>query len=60
LPIAEAARQARESYHDKIEKDRNLIALTPDGELAMEYETKLMFRGYRKSQEPPYVAIWED
>jgi beta-aspartyl-peptidase (threonine type) len=58
--IREAARQARESYHDKIEKDRNLIALSPDGDIALEYETQLMFRGYRKSQDPPFVAIWED
>lgn len=60
LPIAEAARRARESYHDKIEKDRNLIALTPDGAIAMEYETELMFRGYCKNQDSPVVAIWDD
>ena len=60
LPIAEAARQAREVYHDKIEKDRNLIALDPNGEIALEYETQLMFRGYRKGQDEPFIAIWED
>lgn len=59
LPLAEAARQAREMYHDKIEKDRNLIALDPQGNIALEYETQLMFRGYRKNQEAPFVAIWE-
>ncbi|MGV3585877.1 MAG: isoaspartyl peptidase/L-asparaginase family protein [Adhaeribacter sp.] len=60
LPIAEAARQAREMYHDKIEKDRNLIALDPAGNIALEYETKLMFRGYRKGNNEPFIAIWED
>jgi L-asparaginase / beta-aspartyl-peptidase len=60
LPIAEAARQAREVYHDKIEKDRNLIAIDPKGEIALEYETKLMFRGYHKGNGEPFIAIWED
>lgn len=60
LSIAEAARQARETYPDKFQKDRNLIALSPKGEIALEYETKLMFRGYRRGQDPPFVAIWED
>ena len=60
LPIAEAARQAREVYHDKIEKDRNLIAIDPAGNIALEYETQLMFRGYRKNNEEPFIAIWED
>lgn len=60
LPVAEAARQAREVYHDKIEKDRNLIAIDPEGNIALEYETKLMFRGYRKGNDEPFIAIWED
>jgi L-asparaginase / beta-aspartyl-peptidase len=38
----------------------NLIALSPAGDIALEYETQLMFRGYRKGQDPPVVAIWED
>lgn len=60
LPIAEAAKQAREMYHDKIQKDRNLIALDAKGNIALEYETLLMFRAYRQGQADPYVAIWED
>ncbi|GEO03423.1 isoaspartyl peptidase/L-asparaginase [Adhaeribacter aerolatus] len=60
LPIAEAARQAREMYHDKIEKDRNLVAIDPQGNIALEYETQLMFRGYRQNNQEPFVAIWED
>jgi beta-aspartyl-peptidase (threonine type) len=60
LSIADAARQARESYRDKVEKDMNLIALTPAGDIALEYETQLMFRGYRRGQDLPFVAIWED
>jgi beta-aspartyl-peptidase (threonine type) len=60
LSITEAARQAREVYHDKIEKDRNLIAITPAGDIALEYETQLMFRGYRKGHTAPFIAIWED
>ncbi|WP_034256634.1 isoaspartyl peptidase/L-asparaginase family protein [Adhaeribacter aquaticus] len=60
LSITEAAAQAIRLYKDKIEKDRNLIALTPNGDIAMEFETELMFRGYRKGDEAPYIAIWED
>lgn len=60
LPIAEAARQAREVYHDKIKRDRNLVAIDPNGNIALEYETYLMFRGYRKGNDKPFIAIWED
>jgi beta-aspartyl-peptidase (threonine type) len=60
LGIKEAARQAINMYKDKIEKDKNLIAITPQGDMALEYETQLMFRGYRKGNDEPYIAIWED
>ncbi|MGV3503847.1 MAG: isoaspartyl peptidase/L-asparaginase family protein [Adhaeribacter sp.] len=60
LPLAQAARRARETYPDKIKKDRNLIALSPQGEVALEFETQLMFRGYRKGHAPAFVAIWDE
>lgn len=60
LPLKEACAQACSIYPENIKKDRNLIALTPTGEIALQYQTKLMFRGYRIGQQEPFVAIWED
>jgi beta-aspartyl-peptidase (threonine type) len=60
LPIEEACREAANVYKDKIEGDKNLIALDPKGNIGIYYETKLMFRGYQKAGQTPYIAIWED
>ena len=60
LPIQEACQQAANVYKDKIEGDKNLIALDPQGNIGIYYETELMFRGYKKGQQPHSIAIWED
>jgi beta-aspartyl-peptidase (threonine type) len=60
MPIQEACEQAANVYKDKIEGDKNLIALDPQGNIGIYYETDLMFRAFRKGDQPPTVAIWED
>jgi beta-aspartyl-peptidase (threonine type) len=59
-PLKEACRKARELYNGKIEGDRNLIALNTKGEIVMEFETELMFRAYKRGNEPHKILIWED
>jgi beta-aspartyl-peptidase (threonine type) len=60
LPIQEACQQAANVYKAKIEGDKNLIALDPQGNIGIYYETDLMFRAFKKGQQPHTVAIWED
>ncbi|KAA9345881.1 isoaspartyl peptidase/L-asparaginase family protein [Adhaeribacter soli] len=60
MSLHDAAAQACNVYKDKISGDRNLIALNKDGAIVFQFETKLMFRGSRIGQEPPYVAIWKE
>ena len=60
LSVTEASQKAIKMYKDKIEKDKNLIAITPQGDIALAYETQLMFRGYRQGTDEPFIAIWED
>jgi beta-aspartyl-peptidase (threonine type) len=60
LSLQDACVQARTLYKEKITGDRNLIAIDKDGNIAMEFETSLMFRGYRRGSEEPYVGIWKD
>ncbi|RDC64554.1 isoaspartyl peptidase/L-asparaginase family protein [Adhaeribacter pallidiroseus] len=60
MPIQEACQQAANVYKDKIEGDKNLIALDSQGTIGIYYETDLMFRAFKKGQQPHTVAIWED
>lgn len=60
LSLQEAARYACRQYKDKIPGDRNLVAMDKDGNIVMEFETELMFRGYRQGEAAPYIAVWKD
>jgi beta-aspartyl-peptidase (threonine type) len=60
LGLHEAAVLACNEYKEKIPGDRNLIALNKEGTIVFQFETKLMFRGYQKNQEVPYVAVWKE
>lgn len=60
LSLKDAAAKACSVYKDKIPGDRNLIALDKDGSIVFQFETKLMFRGSRKNQDVPYVAVWKE
>ncbi|MBC3541034.1 isoaspartyl peptidase/L-asparaginase family protein [Rufibacter sediminis] len=60
LPLKEAAREAMEVYKDRIEGDRNFIALDPEGNVEFSFETSLMFRACKKNNDPMYLAIWRD
>ena len=58
--LRDAAVKACTDYKEKIEGDRNLIALDRDGTIVFQFETKLMFRGSRKNEDPAYVAVWKN
>ncbi|QDA62072.1 isoaspartyl peptidase/L-asparaginase family protein [Hymenobacter jejuensis] len=60
LPIAEAVREAISMYADKLEGDRGIIALDPQGNFALESNTNVMRRAYRINDEEPFVDIWMD
>lgn len=60
LSLQQAARHACRHNKEKITGDRNLIAMDKDGNIVMEFETELMFRGYRRGEEAAYVALWKE
>ncbi|MBK0404781.1 isoaspartyl peptidase/L-asparaginase [Adhaeribacter sp. BT258] len=59
LGLRDAATLACQDYKEKIDGDRNLIAVDRDGSIVFWFETKLMFRGSRKNEDPAYVAVWK-
>ncbi len=60
MRLKDAAAQACHDYKEKIPGDRNLVGIDKDGSIVFQFETKLMFRGSRKGQEPAYVAVWKE
>lgn len=60
MSLQNAAAQACNLYKEKLPGDRNLIAVNKDGAIVFQFETKLMFRGYRKNEDPAYIAIWKE
>ncbi|PJJ60318.1 isoaspartyl peptidase/L-asparaginase family protein [Hymenobacter chitinivorans] len=60
LSIDEAARQAVDMYADKLQGDRGIIAVAPDGNIAMESNTNVFRRAYRIEEEEPFIDIWMD
>ncbi|MBA9079162.1 isoaspartyl peptidase/L-asparaginase family protein [Rufibacter quisquiliarum] len=60
LSLKEASQEALHLYKDRIEGDRNFIALDSQGNVEFTFETSLMFRACKRATEPVYVAIWPD
>jgi beta-aspartyl-peptidase (threonine type) len=60
LSIEKAARGAVEVYADKLQGDRGIIALDPDGNMALESNTNVFRRAYRVEEEEPFIDIWMD
>ncbi|WP_426061237.1 isoaspartyl peptidase/L-asparaginase family protein [Hymenobacter sp. B1770] len=58
LSIEKAARGAVEVYADKLQGDRGIIALDPEGNIALESNTNVFRRAYRVEEEEPFVDIW--
>ncbi|WP_400190998.1 isoaspartyl peptidase/L-asparaginase family protein [Hymenobacter sp. B81] len=58
--IAKAAQAAVEVYADKLQGDRGIIAVDPDGNVAIESNTNVMRCAYRVGDEEPFVAIWKE
>jgi beta-aspartyl-peptidase (threonine type) len=60
MPIDKAARTAVEMYADKLAGDRGIIALDPDGNLAIESNTNVFRCAYQVSEQEPFVGIWKE
>jgi beta-aspartyl-peptidase (threonine type) len=60
LSIEKAARGAVEVHADKLQGDRGIIALDPEGNIALESNTNVFRRAYRIEEEEPFVDIWMD
>jgi beta-aspartyl-peptidase (threonine type) len=60
LPVAEACQEALRLRDDVLGGDKGFIALDPQGNVAMEFNSNVMRRAYRVGEAAPYVAIWRD
>jgi beta-aspartyl-peptidase (threonine type) len=60
LSIEKAARGAVEVHADKLQGDRGIIAVDPEGNIALESNTNVFRRAYRIEEEEPFVDIWMD
>ncbi|MFC6999033.1 isoaspartyl peptidase/L-asparaginase family protein [Rufibacter roseus] len=60
LSLQEASKAAMTLYKDRIDGDRNFIAMDPKGNVEFSFETSLMFRACKKGDAPMYVAVWPD
>jgi beta-aspartyl-peptidase (threonine type) len=60
LSIEKAARGAVDVYADKLQGDRGIIAIDPEGNIALESNTNVFRRAYRVEEEEPFVDIWTD
>jgi beta-aspartyl-peptidase (threonine type) len=60
MSLKEASAEAMQLYRDRIDGDRNFIALDPEGNVEFSFETSLMFRACKKGDDPTYLAIWRD
>ncbi|MCC3157116.1 isoaspartyl peptidase/L-asparaginase [Hymenobacter sp. 15J16-1T3B] len=60
VSIAKAAQAAVDVYADKLQGDRGIIALDPDGNIAIESNTNVMRCAYQQTDQEPFVAIWKE
>ncbi|WP_235998480.1 isoaspartyl peptidase/L-asparaginase family protein [Hymenobacter sp. BT559] len=60
LPLAEACREALGLHDETLRGDKGMIALDPEGRVAIEFNTNVMRRAYRVGEADPYVAIFRE
>ena len=60
LPLAEACRAALGLHDDALRGDKGMIAVDPQGHVAIEFNTNVMRRAYRVGAAEPYVAIFRE
>ncbi|KAA9339779.1 isoaspartyl peptidase/L-asparaginase [Hymenobacter busanensis] len=60
LSIAKAAQGAVAVHADKLQGDRGIIAIDPEGNFAIESNTNVMRCAYRVGDDEPFVAIWKE
>lgn len=60
LPLAEACRAALGLHDDALRGDKGIIAIDPQGHVAIEFNTNVMRRAYRVGAAEPYVAIFRE
>jgi beta-aspartyl-peptidase (threonine type) len=60
LPLAEACQAAVNLRDDELRGDKGIIALDPQGNIGLAFNTNVMRRAYRVGEAEPYVAIFRD
>ncbi|MFD1873227.1 isoaspartyl peptidase/L-asparaginase family protein [Hymenobacter bucti] len=60
LPLAEACQAALGLHDDLLRGDKGMIAIDPQGRIALEFNTNVMRRAYRVGEAAPYVAIFRE
>ena len=60
LPLAEACQAAVSLRDDDLKGDKGIIAIDPQGNIALEFNTNVMRRAYRVGEDEPFVAIYRD
>lgn len=58
--IQNAAQQATEVYSEHLQGDKGLIALDPEGNIGLAFNTTMMKRAYRVNHEEMVVALWKE
>jgi len=59
-PLQSACTKAISLYNDRLQGDKGLIAVSPDGEVAVAFNTNQMKRAYHVQGGEPVVAVWRD
>jgi beta-aspartyl-peptidase (threonine type) len=60
LPLAEACQEALGLHDETLRGDKGMIALDPEGRVAIEFNTNVMRRAYRVGEADPYVGIFRE
>lgn len=58
--LQSACTKATRLYDDKLQGEKGLIAISPNGETAMAFNTNQMKRSYRVQGGEPVVAVWKE
>lgn len=60
MPLHEAIREVFRINGEYLKTEMGIIAVDRKANVELFYNTLPMYRGYRKNQEPAFLAIWED